>query len=363
MSKNKAKGKWVPPFERIASILRERVAAWPESADRFIGTEVSVAADTGVSRMTARKAVNVLIAEGLIDRRPGVGLFVRGTNPTGYVYKALFGNLFWDPAIKSATAIRRSAEKVGAKIDYFDAGGEEDRFLREIADLPQSGAKGAIIFSQHGAAFDAAIDTLAHSGFPFVVIDEAVTLPGVPSFVSDNRKGGELAAEELLAAGHRELAFAGDFAADTVVARWEGFVARCAAAGVTPKRLDIRSTSRLGDWAADVRALVERLMGGRKRPTALFCSCDAVARIAMRWMADHGLKAPQDLSLIGFDDDPIAEWTSPALTTVRQDFTQMGELAFEALITRVAHPSEKAGTVTVPVALVRRQSVAAGPDA
>lgn len=353
----KEKSKWVPPFERVVVELRERLRARNEDGDGFFGTEVSLAEETGVSRMTVRKSVNVLIAEGHLERRPGIGLFVRGSDPTGFVYKALFGNLFWDPSIKAATAIRQAAEKVGARVDYFDAGGEERRFLREIAALPASGAKGAIIFSQHGAAFDAAIASLARTGFPFVVIDESVALPGVTSLVSDNARGGLLAAEELLAAGHRELAFIGDFAADTVVLRWNGFVERCRGEGVAPTKHDIRSTSRLGDWASDVREIIEKVMRRKVRPTAIFCSCDAVARIVMRWMDDHGLKVPHDLSLVGFDDDPIAEWTSPALTTIRQDFAKMGGLAVAELINRVGHPSKDAKTVVVPVERIRRGSV------
>ena len=352
----KRKKRNLRPYEIVVGKLRTAVLS-ALSGDS-LGSEVVIAKDCGVSRMTARKAVNALIAEGLVERRAGVGLFVRGSGPSGFVYRALFGNLFWDPAMKAASGIRRAAESVGAKIEYFDAGGEESRLLAAIKALPKSGVEGAIIFSQHGAAFDAAIVRLSESGFPFVVIDENVSCAGVSSFVSDNRAGGEFVAAELTGAGHRDLAFVGDFAADTVVARWEGFCAGCAEIGVKPRKYDIRSTSRLGNWANDVRRIVERILRLKARPTAFFCSCDAVARIAMRCLEDHGLKVPRDISLVGFDDDPIAEWTDPALTTVRQDFGEMGRRAFETLVARVANPS--AGTVrgVIPVELVHRESVA-----
>lgn len=352
----KRKKRKLRPYEIVVGKLR--AAARSALAGDSLGSEVVIAKDCGVSRMTVRKAVNALIAEGVVERRAGVGLFVRGSGPSGFVCRALFGNLFWDPAMKAASGIRRAAEAVGTKIEYFDAGGDESRFLAAIEELPKSGAEGAIIFSQHGAAFDAAIVRLSESGFPFVVIDESVSCAGVSSFASDNRAGGELVAAELTGAGHRDLAFIGDFAADTVVARWDGFCAGCAEVGVKPGKYDIRSTSRFGDWANDVRRIVERILGLKTIPTALFCSCDAVARIAMRCLEEHGLKVPQDISLVGFDDDPIAEWTRPALTTVRQDFCDMGRRAFEALITKVANPSAEAARGVIPVGLVRRESVA-----
>ena len=353
----KEKKRWVPPFERVAAKLRARIAALQESGERSLGSEVSIAGETGVSRMTVRKAVNGLIAEGLVVRRPGVGLFVREAGASGLVYKALFGNLFWDPSMQAARAIRLAAEKVGARVEFFDAGGEEARLLQEIAALPESGAKGAVLFSSHGAAFDEAIAALARKNFPFVVIDEAVSLADVPSFVSDNHAGGALAAQALLEAGHRQLAFLGDFEADTVAARWEGFAAACAAAGVEPAKYDLCMSARLSDARANVVRALEMALGRTPAPTGLFCSCDAYARLVMRHLADAGKVVPGDLSLVGFDDDPIAEWTSPALTTVRQDFGRMGELAFDALVARVARTAAPSSVQVVPVELIRRASV------
>lgn len=347
----------VRPYQRVVESLRQVVAQALERGDSFLGTEVSVAEANKVSRMTARKGVNALIAEGLVERRAGIGLFVRNQTASGFVYRALFGNLFWDPSIKVASAIRRESQKVGSKVEFFDAGGEEARFLSEIAALPKSDVKGAIIFSQHGKAFDAAIDKLAESGFPFVVVDETVAGEDVSSFVSDNEEGGRLAAQALIDAGHRNVAFIGDMAADTVMARWTGFLEACEKAGVKPQKHDIRSTSRLGDWGADVRAIAEKVLHQKVRPTALFCSCDAVARLVMRTFSDHGVRVPDDISLVGFDDDPIAEWMSPALTTVRQDFDTMGVKAFGSLIARVGDPSSAPRRETIPVRLIVRESI------
>ena len=78
----------------------------------------------------------------------------------------------------------------------------------------------------------------------------------------------------------------------------------------------------------------------------------------MRALAEEGVSVPRDMSLVGFDDDPIAEWTSPALTTIRQDFSAMGVGAARALAARIKDPSAPGRTLLVSVSIVMRESLA-----
>ena len=327
---------------RIADVLRERVASM-KPGEPF-GTEVAIADECGVSRMTARKAVNALVEEGLLERRAGVGLFVRGKGEVTRRWRFIAGNLMWDPAIKAASGARREAQKIGAELELKDAGGDMRALLAEIAALPDSGATGAIVFSVHAKAFDAAVHAVAEKGFPIVVVDEDLGKKvNVSCVVADNVVGGRLAAERIVSAGHCRLAFIGDLVADTVRERWSGFSKLAAElTGETPLKYDVKGEDRLR----------------KVRPTAVFCSCDAIARHAMRAFAEVGMQVPDDVSLVGFDDDPIAEWTTPALTTVRQDFMAMGREAVKALVARIAKPSAPGATVAVPVEFVARESLA-----
>lgn len=345
------------PSAEIAERLR--AAAKSLAPGDPLGTEVAIAAENGVTRMTARKAVNALVAEGLAERRAGVGVFVRGAGSVTRRWRFVAGNLLWDPAIKTASALRRAAAAVGAEVELRDAGGDEGALLAEIAALPESGAAGAILFSPHGPAFGMAVRALAARGFPAVVVDEDFGgSVNVSCVLSDNAMGGRLAAERLVRAGHSRLAFIGDFVADTVRARWEGFSKFAAASGAAKaSRFDIGGGDRFGDWDDEVRAAARRLARRAERPTAVFCSCDAVARLAARALAECGVAVPRDVSLVGFDDDPIAEWTAPALTTVRQDFAAMGEAAVKALTARIANPSAPGRATVVAVEFVERESV------
>ena len=369
------KQKWVAPSARIANLLRERVASLKPGDS--LGTEVAIAEECDVSRMTARKAVNELVAAGLAERRAGVGVFVRSEERVTRRWRFIAGNLMWDTAIKAASGARREAQKIGAELELKDAGGDMRALLAEIAALPDSGATGAIVFSVHAEAlpdsgatgaivfsvhakaFDAAVHAVAEKGFPIVVVDEDLGKKvNVSCVVADNVVGGRLAAERIVSAGHCRLAFIGDLVADTVRGRWSGFSKLAAElTGETPLKYDVKGEDRFGDWGTEVRAAVVRIVKRKVRPTAVFCSCDAIARHAMRAFAEVGISVPDDISLVGFDDDPSAEWTTPALTTVRQDFMSMGREAVKALVARIAKPAAPGAVLNVPVEFIPRESL------
>ena len=328
-----------------------------------LGSEVAIAAECGVSRMTARKAVNALIAEGIVERRAGIGIFVRGGDSFTRRFRFIAGNLLWEAAVRMASAARRTVAGRGAELELRDAHGSEDAYLSEIESLPASGCDGAIVVSIHESRADAAIRRLAATGFPLVVIDETFDDGSVAGVASDNTAGGALAAGALVEAGHTALGFLGDVDTGTVRARLDGFRSVLLGRGLKePSVYRLHDLDRLGSWETGVRTLAKRIAGLKKRPTGILCSCDTVARFAMRTFAECGLSVPGDVSLIGFDDDPIAEWTAPALTTVHQDFDGLGVAAAERLASfrSMDDPYER---MTVPVSLVSRQSVGRPPAA
>ena len=352
--------KHLPPYAELAARLRERIEKESLPPGSWIGTEVAIASESGLSRMTVRRAVQSLVDEGLVERRAGRGVFVRGERSATRRLRVVAGNLLWTPAVRVAQAVQEGAAAAGFEASVFDGRGDLDAVVAELLALPGSGAAGAIVMSQHDPAFNRALAALVAADFPFVVADQTLSdLPG-SSVASDNRAGGRLAAEALLAAGHRRLAFLGDLAADTTAERAQGAADACAAALVPPPlRLDIPG-QRFSNWEPAIRERIVELLRARPRPTALVCSCDAVARHAIRALAKRGVAVPRAMSVTGFDDDPIAEWGSPALTTVRQDFAEMGRRALALLAERLVAGSAPRHE-PVPVALVSRESIAPPP--
>ena len=347
------------PFAVLADNLRRRIEEKALKPGAMIGTEVNLAAESGLSRMTVRRAVQELVDAGLVERRAGRGIFVsEARSSVARSIRVLVGNLLWAPAVRVAQAVQDEAQKAGRKASVFDARGNLTAFLDELKALPDSGFAGAVIMSQHDAAFNRALVGLVAAEFPVVIVDQTLSDLPADSVSSDNRAGGRLAAGALLAAGHSRLAFLGDMAADTTAARAQGVADACAEALVPPPlRLAIPG-QRFGDWEPAIRRSVNKLLNEKNRPTALVCSCDAVARIAMRALAAHGVAVPDEMSVTGFDDDPIAEWTSPALTTVRQDFAEMGHHAYALLNARLANPAAAPRHDDVAVTLIERDSIA-----
>jgi len=340
--------------EAIVAALRKR--AEDIAGGHELGSEVALAKEFGVSRMTARKAVDALVSEGLLERRAGIGVFVRGTDTVTRHFRFIAGNLLWDASIRMASAARARVKECGAELELRDAQGDEGAYLAEIAALPNASCGGAIVIAMHGKRSDDALKALAETGFPVVALDQIFEDGSVAGVASDNLAGGAIAAKELIDLGHTAIGFMGDVETDTVHARWEGFRLAALSRGIAaPYIYKLRGIGRLTSWEKSVAELVKRIVASRDKPTAILCSCDAVARFAMRAFAENGLGVPGDISIIGFDDDSIAEWTTPSLTTVRQDFEGMGAAAAELLLSFGSlQPTERKRLV--PVSLVKRQS-------
>jgi LacI family transcriptional regulator len=324
-----------------------------------IGTELELARNFSLSRVTVRRAVDTLVNEGLLERKPGKGLFVRAPGNTTCVVQVMAGNLRWDPAIHMERAARKFAKGRHVQIQLSDAHGHVDDDLAAIRKLPASGAKGAIIMSLHCAAFHQVLCELVAVKFPFVVVDQQLNEIQATSVCSDNVSGGRRIAAALLEAGHRRIAFIGDLTTSTTHDRLIGLREELLNAGV---RLacaeDVQGEDRLGEWAPHITPVVNKLMKSSSPPTALVCSCDAIARTAYRALEKLRLRIPGDVSVTGYDDDPLAEWLTPPLSTVRQPFAEIGRAAMELLLKRIANPMHPPEHVVLPVSFIARSSIA-----
>jgi LacI family transcriptional regulator len=217
-----------------------------------------------------------------------------------------------------------------------------------------------MIMSLHCREFHNALSHLVAAGFPFVVVDQRLREIDAPSVCSDNVGGGALAATAVLEAGHRRIAFIGDLHADTTADRLKGVKKTLADRGMNlADTVSLEITDPFGDWEPCIKEKVRELMASNAAPTAVLCSCDSVARAAYRTLTGLGLSIPDDVSIVGFDDDPLAEWLDPPLSTIRQDFDEIGRIAMEKLVERMANPAAPSEHVHVPVDYVARDSVAA----
>ncbi|BCY07627.1 LacI family DNA-binding transcriptional regulator [Actinoplanes sp. L3-i22] len=166
---------------------------------------------------------------------------------------------------------------------------------------------------------------------PVVIIDPAGgAATDVPTIGATNWSGGRTATDHLIGLGHRRIGFiAGPKDLLCSRARLDGFRAAIEAAGVP---VDPRLMEQ-GDFRNESGFLAGgRLLDQPDRPTAIFASSDQMALGVYEAARRRGLRVPDDLSVIGFDDLPDACWSSPPLTTIRQPLAEMGALAARTIL-------------------------------
>lgn len=349
-------------YVELANSLRQDLASGRFRPGDAFASEHDLARRRKLSRVTVRKASDLLIGEGLLERRAGKGLFVRQpTLRATAIIQVVCGNLEWAPSLQATRAIQEAARPHGFQVQIYDAHGNMTEDLDAIRNLPGTPARGAIIFGLHSVAFAEAVYGLKVSGFPCVLIDQRLADLDVPSVMADNHAGGYLAGQALAGQGHQRIAFIGDLEADTVQQRLAGMRDAIGDAGLPFNRSllkDVSSADRLANWSDHVDRQVRDLFAGQAPPTAIFASCDAIARDVYAALGRLGLMVPHDVSVVGFDDDPLAEVLAPPLTSVSQPFADMGRAAFALLHRRILEPHSPVEHRHVPVRLVSRASIA-----
>jgi LacI family transcriptional regulator len=172
---------------------------------------------------------------------------------------------------------------------------------------------------------------LQNERMPITVIDPRVPLDeGIPCVAAANAAGARTATEHLLAFGHRSIAvITGPSGWAATEERRQGYQAALAREGLLP---DPRLTLA-GNWQIESgRAAAGRLLELDQPPTAIFAFNDEMAIGTLRAAHERGLRVPENLSVVGFDDVDRAELVTPKLTTVRQPLAEMGRMAVSLLL-------------------------------
>jgi LacI family transcriptional regulator len=199
---------------------------------------------------------------------------------------------------------------------------------------------------------------LREAGLPLVVVDPVnPPPPDLPSVGATNWAGGLAATEHLLSLGHHRIgAIAGPSDYLCSRARIDGYRSALEQAGI---RFD-PALVRNGDFHHEggfIRG--GELLALADPPTAIFAGSDQQAFGVYEAARQRGLRIPQDLSLVGFDDLPVARWVSPPLTTVRQPLTEMGNAAAQMLGDLIEGIPLRSSRVELSTELIRRESTAA----
>ena len=343
----------------------------------------TIADQVGVSRMTVSNAFSrpdqlsesmrerILDAAkelGYVGPDPAARALARGT--TGAVGILLTSSLRYafddDVATGFLGAVADEVAPTGLALTLLTSSAVGDVIpARDVA------MDGAVVYSCDPNM--TAVDWLTRRGLPIVFVDQEPTA-GVTSINVDDRGGARAAAQHLVDLGHRDIAImtaalggAVGIVADPVLdaqqskyvsrERLLGYLDVLGPAGITPV---VHRQEHSDDQQAYVAALA--LLGSDTPPTGVLCFSDVIAHGVVRAAEELGLEVPRDLSVVGFDDSPLARRLRPQLTTVRQDVAEKGRAAAAEL--RRILEAQRSGTkarakhLVLPTELVVRDSTA-----
>jgi DNA-binding LacI/PurR family transcriptional regulator len=347
----------------------------------------TIADHVGVSRMTVSNAFSrpdqlsdglrqtILEAArelGYVGPDPAARALARGT--TGSVGVLLTASLRYafsdDVAIGFLAAVTDGLEPTGLALTLLSTAARGD-----VVPARDAALDGAIVYACDPDT--TAVEWLTRRGLPRVSVDQ-VPVDGVPAVNVDDRSGGRQAAEHVVGLGHRRIAVVafgngpdGLSEQPDVDAVQGRFIARerlagcldvLEPAGVRP----VVHTQQRND-EDDARRAGLAVLTSDERPTAVLCHSDVLALGVLRAAEELGLRVPDDVSVVGYDDSPLARRVRPALTSVRQDVAAKGHAAVAALLAALesARTGRALGTpdrVLLPTELVVRDSTAAAPS-
>jgi LacI family transcriptional regulator len=232
---------------------------------------------------------------------------------------------------------------------------EHDREVSLLERLMHGTTDGGLLVLPEESSNE--LRTLMNHGYRFVVVDPRRRIDErIPTASAAHSSGADQATRHLLDLGHRRIAaITGPRAWVATEERQRGYRAALAAAGVLPDpTLVVESNFEI----AGGREAAATLLDGAEAPTAIFAFNDPLAIGAMQAAQARGLRIPEDLSVVGFDDTAEAEIVSPGLTTVRQPLAEMGRMAVSLLTRMLGNQRLEALHVELATRLIVRGSTA-----
>jgi DNA-binding LacI/PurR family transcriptional regulator len=238
------------------------------------------------------------------------------------------GNPFFTDVVRGA---EETAEDSGAALVVCNSGGDAARERRHLERLEEQRVRGVLITPVDDGP-DSRLEQLITRGTPVVLVDRASDRPNRCSVAVNDVLGGRLAGEHLAEQGHRRVAFAGGpFSVRQVADRHAGFAAALDGAA----RLEVIDTPTL--TVAAGRVVAERIaaLPAARRPTAIFCGNDMLALGALQELLRRGVRIPDDMVVVGYDDTQFAAAAAVPLSSVRQPREQLGRTAIQLLLEEV----------------------------
>ncbi len=298
----------------------------------------------GLSRLTISKGLANLASEGLVVRKQGQGTFVADNPHRHIVHKRL---------IKYISPIGSGQEKVVVKhgvleamyqvfsdkgyyvgVDFYKNTDELINHLKRDTDVYHGGF---LVWYEPDDKLLPEIKRLKEANYPVVLLDAYPSGFEIDYVITDNISGAEMVVEYLSSLGHRDIAYITRKVDRTSLQdRQTGFLSGLVKYNLPIDREKIIALDSTGKQATeDVIFAVDKLMNLPHKPTAIFFANDDLALTAIEYLQHKGIRVPDDISIVGYDNIDKCEYAPVPLTTVPQDFYKIGEEASKILLERL----------------------------
>jgi len=352
--------KRVPAALRIAHLLQEKIARQEYKTGEWLPTERELADEFDVDRSTIRAALAHLAEQHLIVRQPGRRPWVNMRQETAAMPEeqqrrltapqTIAAVIPQPPHYPALSLIQRGILRVlrqrkpPYRLVVFDNQGEEwsqslaqERHALEA--IENEGIAAAILWSLGGKETLPEIRRLQAKGIPLVLLDRYPVDTPCDFVGVDNRTAARDAVSHLLHLGHRRIAhLTSTDRILTVREREEGYREALLSQGLEPSEALIYRLPDHDDLHPAVGSAADHFLSLEEPPTALFALKDVLAHAFIKEVQARGLRVPEDISVVGFDDHDRHSLQPPMLTTVHQPFERMGQRAAELLLQRLAAP-------------------------
>ncbi|HGF7230102.1 substrate-binding domain-containing protein [Vibrio cholerae] len=305
---------------------------------RFVSDEIAERVNNAAQQLNY--APSALARSLKMNRTKTIGMLVTtSTNP------------FFGEVVKG---VERSCYHQGYNLILCNTEGDNQRMKASINTLLQKRVDGLLLMCStlEGERLDV-FDR--YPDIPIVVMDWGPILFASDKIQDNSLQGGYIAAKHLIECGHKEIGcITGPLIRHQAQMRYEGYKRALAEAGIAinPDWIVESDFECEGGYQA-----FEKLYQRGKLPSALFVSNDMMAMGVIQAASQRGLRVPDDLSLIGYDDVHIAKFMTPALTTIHQPKYRLGKAAVDTLLYRLENPDTTAQVVQLEPTLVVRNSV------
>lgn len=355
--------KAVPKYYQIEKHIKSLIASGKIKSGDKLPSEESLSEHLGLNRWTVNKAINHLVEEGILYRNRGQGTFVtpyklKSTHTLAVVLYHI-DSPFFSRIVKG---IEEKASEEGYHLLLCNTLGDEDRettYIRQL--IEDEKVDGFLLCPSNKNLSSPLFDTLREKNIPVVVFPQAGEKRNghnISYVVTDDEQGAYDAVRHLTGIGHTRIGFvtSGNRMDKAILDRWNGYKKAMAENGTEVSEDYVIQTPGIDmedGWNA-----AEEKIDAIKKFTAVFCIGDMLAIGMMKKLHSRGIKVPEDLSVVGFDNIDMAGYPDVQLTTVEQPTYLIGQKATEILIQNIEGRVKEPVHTVLPTKLIVRGTTA-----